>query len=888
MRRILVSAIALALSGVTFAASAQSVAEVSRAAQPPMVEATSQLPATVRPSHYAIDITPHADKMAFDGKVKIDLEVLESTTSIVLQAVNMTFANSVLSANGGDKLTPKVSIDADNQTATFTFDKPLAVGSYTLSTDYTGVINTQANGLFALDYTDQAGDNKRALYTQFENSDARKFVPSWDEPNFKATFDLSVLAPASQMVVSNMPAAKTANAGKGLHRVTFQTSPMMSSYLLFLGVGEFERATDSVDGIEVGVVTTKGKVGQAAGALEASRLVLKEYNDYFGVKYPLPKLDNVAAPGRSQFFGAMENWGAIFTFEHAMLVDPNVATIGNVQSIFSIAAHEIAHQWFGDLVTMSWWDDLWLNEGFATWMAARTTAKFHPEWNAALGAIGGREGAMNRDAVVTTHPVVQKIQTVEQASQAFDSITYQKGGAVIRMLENYVGEDAWRQGVRAYMAKHAYGNTVSDDLWTAVEAAAGKPVLDIAHDFTLQAGVPMITVDSATCSGGSTTLQLTQGEFTKDRPQKAPLRWRVPVVAQVTGHARADTVVEGGKGTLVVPGCGAVVVNAGQGGYYRTVYGDAQFALIRSGFATLETIDQLGIMNDVWAQGLGGVRPVSDYLGLAKAAPADSDPAIWADIAGSIDTLDGYYKTDASRQAHLRKFGLSVLQPVFARVGWDAKPAEAAPVILLRSKLIRTLAGLGDAAVIAEARRRFAAGPGDTKAMPPALRGLITTIVANKADSATWDKLHAMAQAEKTPLIKDQMYSMLASTEDKALAQRALEMALTDEPGVTNSAAMISGVSSQFPDMAFDFALAHREQVDKLVDSTSQSQYYPGIGNGSSDPAMIDKLRAYADAYVAPTSRTSTETAIAGIEYRIKLRDQLLPAVDAWLKKNGY
>ena len=887
MRRNLVTAaITLALCGAASLASAQTPAEVSRAAKPPMVQATTQLPRNARPSHYAIEVTPHADKMAFDGKVKISIDVLEPTSTIVLQAVNMTFANSTLSAKGGKPMPAKVAIDEAGQTATFSFDKPLTAGSYVLATDYTGKINTQANGLFALDYETEAG-KKRALFTQFEAPDARRFVPSWDEPNYKATFDLTVNAPAGQTAVSNMPVAESKAIGNGLNKIVFQTSPKMSTYLLFLALGDFERATDRVDGTELGVVTTKGKVGQAAGALEASRLVLKEYNDYFGVKYPLPKLDNVAAPGSSQFFSAMENWGAILSFEYILLVDPKISTIGNVQGIFSVAAHEIAHQWFGNLVTMSWWDDLWLNEGFATWMAARATEKFHPEWNTRLNAVGGREGAMSRDAVATTHPVVQKVETVEQLGQAFDAITYQKGGAVIRMLENYVGEDAWREGVRAYMKKHAYGNTVSSDLWSAVQSAAGKPILDIANDFTNQPGIPLIKVDSATCAGGNTTLQFTQGEFTKDRPDKQPLRWRVPVVAQSVGGARVDTVIDGGKGSLVVPGCGAVVVNAGQAGYYRTLYGDAQFAALGKDFARLDPIDQLGIMNDTWALGMAGLRPASDYLDLAKGVSADADPAIWADIAGTLGSIDNYLKGNDAAQKRFQKYARGVLQPVFGKIGWNAKDGESAPVQLLRTTLIGTLAGLEDAAVIAEARRRFAAGPDDANAMPPALRSLITAIVANKADAATWDTLRAMAKAEKTPLIKDQLYGLLGIAEDKALAQRALDLALTDEPGATNSAGIIASVAGQHPDMAFDFAVAHRAEVEKLVDASSQARYYPGIGGGSSDRAMIGKLRAFAEAHIPASARNATETAIANIEYRLKVREQRMPAIDAWLQKHG-
>jgi aminopeptidase N len=298
-------------------------------------------------------------------------------------------------------------------------------------------------------------------------------------------------------------------------------------------------------------------------------------------------------------------------------------------------------------------------------------------------------------------------------------------------------------------------------------------------------------------------------------------------------------------------------------------------------------MDQLGIMNDTWALGMGGLRSASDYLDLAKNVPADADPAIWSDIAGSLSGLDGYYDGDSKRQAKFRKFALSVLRPAFARIGWNAKADDSAPVQLLRTQLIGTLAGLDDEAVIAEARRRFAAGPDDANAMPPALRNTITGIVAYNADAATWDKLHAMAKAEKTPLIKDSLYSMLSIAKDKALAQRALELALTDEPGATNSAGMIGAVSGSHPDMAFDFALAHREQVDKLVDSTSQARYYPGIGGGSSDKAMIGKLRAYADKYIAPSSRNATETAIANIEYRLKVRETRIPAIDAWLQKHG-
>lgn len=882
MRRHLVSAIALALAGLSFTATAQTPAAPAAGQQ-----ATTQLPRNVRPTHYNIEVVPHADKLAFDGKVSIRVEVLEPTNRIVLNAVDMTFASAKLDPENGKVQTPTITTDANAQTATFTFREPLAAGAYLLSMDYTGKIGTQANGLFAIDYDTKAG-KQRALFSQFEAPDARRFIPSWDEPAYKAIFTLEAIVPSAQMAISNMPAAETTDLGNGTKRVRFAASPKMSTYLLFFSAGDFDRATARAGDVEVGVVTQKGLVDQARFALDSSVDVLRDYNDYFGVDYPLPKLDNIASPGGSQFFSAMENWGAILTFEHTLLLNPTISTPSDKQRVFGVAAHEIAHQWFGNLVTMRWWDDLWLNEGFATWMAGRTTKKMHPEWNTGLSAVSGRDFAMSLDAVATTHPVVQRVETVEQVSQAFDAITYQKGSAVISMLEGYVGADAWRDGVRSYMKKHAYGNTVSDDLWREIQASAGKPVLDIAHDFTLQPGVPLIRVTAAECIGGKTALTLTQGEFTKDRPEKKSLAWRVPVIAAVVGgNADARTLVEGGNGKLEVPGCGTVVVNAGQTGYYRTLYAPAQFAELRNGFAKLSSIDQLGVLNDVWALGMTGQQPASDYLELASATPVDADPQIWGDIAGSFASLDAYYAGDAARRAKFRTFAIARLAPVFAKIGWTAQPGEADTVTILRSDLIGTLGSLGDAAVIAEARRRYAAQATDPTAMPADLRRTILGVVALNADSATWDKLHADAVAEKTQLVKDMLYSLLSIAKDKALAQRALDLALTDEPGATNSASMISTVAGQHPDLAFDFAVAHRAQVDKKIDSSSLSRYYPGLGNSSLDPAMIGKIKAYANAHLAAGARRPAETTIANVQYRIKVRNERLPMIDAWLQKNG-
>jgi len=850
---------------------------------------TTQLPRGVRPSHYAVAITPDAERATFAGKVTITLDVLMPTASITLNAADLAFDRVTLTpAAGGAPMTARASIDAAAQTATFVFTRPISKGSYRLALDYQGVIGQQAVGLFSLDY-DSPDGKKRALYTQFENSDARRMIPSWDEPAYKASFALEARVPAGQMALSNMPIARTTMLANGRKLVTFAPTPKMSTYLLFFGLGEFERVTANAHGTELGVITTKGRAAQAAFALDSSKDILGEYNRYFGVHYPLPKLDNIAAPGRSQFFSAMENWGAIFTFEYAMLLDAAISTQADKQEVFSIAAHEMAHQWFGNLVTMQWWDDLWLNEGFASWMESRMTALLHPEWHTALNAVNVREQAMARDSLATTHPVVQHVDTVEQANQAFDDITYQKGESVIRMLEHYVGAEAWRIGVRAYMREHAYKNTVSDDLWRAIEKAAGKPVAGIAHDFTLQPGVPLIRVDGATCKSGRTRIVLTQSQFSLDQSERTPLRWRVPVTLQAAGSPDAvRTLVAGGKASVTVPGCGAVLVNAGQSGYFRTLYAPAHFSFLAAGFAGLAPIDQMGLLSDSWSLGLAGLQPASDFLDLASAATPATDPQVWGKVAHVFMAIHGRYQGDRTRQQRFDTFAIARLAPVLQQVGWTAREGENATIANLRAGLIDTLGALGDAATVAEARRRYAAQATEPLALPAAIRKSVMAVVAEHADAATWEALHRAALAEKSPMIKDQLYDVLASVGDATLARRALALAMTEEPGVTNSAAMLAQVARQHPEMAFDFALANIDKVNERVDASSRSRYFPRLAAGSSEPATIVKLDTYAAGNLAPGARRDADTAIAGIRDRIKVRAERLPMIDAWLAKHAH
>src|SRR5262249_12036360 len=358
--------------------------------------------------------------------------------------------------------------------------------------------------------------------------------------------------------------------GDGKKRVAFQPTPRMSSYLFVLAAGDLERTTTDVDGVTVGVVTTGGKGQHGRYALEAASELLRYFNDYFGISYPLPKLDLIAVPGG--FGGAMENWGGITFFESRLLFDPATSASDARRGIFGIIAHEMAHQWFGDLVTMAWWDNIWLNEGFASWMQAKAAEALHPDWQPWLNANGFKQAAMSEDARRTTHPIQQPIANETEAMAAFDSITYAKGQAIIRMVENYIGEDAFRAGIRTYMKQHAYGNTTTADLWGALQAASGKPVSAVAAAYTEQGGVPLVIAE-ALCAGNAQRIALRQERFTVHDPAPQPQRWQVPVAHGAAGGTPGETVLLDGAAEIAAGRCGdPVKLNLGDVGYYRVQY----------------------------------------------------------------------------------------------------------------------------------------------------------------------------------------------------------------------------------------------------------------------------------------------------------------------------
>lgn len=834
------------------------------------------LPANAAPTLYKLEIAPDLDALTFAGKAEVTVEVREQTDRLVLNGKDLAVASAALDG------TPvaKVETDAKLERVTFVAAAPLAPGTHTLTVDYTGRIYEASSGLFVTPYS-EGGREKRILMSQFEAGYARRLAPMWDEPAIKAVFELALVVPEGQQALSNTPAAETRHLPGGLKRVAFAPTPKMSSYLLFVGAGEMERITAKAEGVEIGVVTRRGDIRRGSYALDASGPILSYYNDYFGTPFPLPKLDQIAAPG-SGGFGAMENWGAIFYFENALLADPALTTEADRQRIYGTIAHEMAHQWFGDLVTMSWWDDLWLNEGFASWMEKKATDHLHPEWQPWLQALKSQQEAMELDGRGSTHAVVQPIRSSEEAETAFDDITYDKGEAVIRMLEAYLGEDAFREGVRAYMKQHAYASTVTEDLWRALQAASDTPVVDIARDFIGQPGIPLVTVGETSCKDGRTQATLRQDRFAVDDSAQIAQRWRVPVVATVLdGTEPAKTVLDGTT-VISVAGCGPLKINAGNTGYFRTLYDPADFAALKAYFTRLPAADQLGLLHDTWALASAAYQPMADYLGLTASVSSQADPLVWLQLATTFSTIADLYRGEQGAEA-FSAYARARLKPQLERIGWEAGKDEAPNVGVLRAALIETLAKLGDGDTIAETEARFAAFVRDPASLPGGIRRAVTRAIAMHADAAMWATLAKLAATAPSPLEQRFYLEALTWVEDDALAQKSLDLAIAAGTPKQYGPRMIGEIAKHHPDLAWRFVQANMPAISDRLDALSRAGFIPEIAGRSSDGTRAEELKSFFRQTLPDEPDAEMRRAVDKILSNSDVRTNRLPEINDWL-----
>ena len=866
-------------------------AALVRAEEPFSFENTpGKLPKNVVPIRYSIDLAPDLDRAAFFGEEVIEVDVVRPTETIVLNSLGLvitrgTLISKVATTRSGATALPEPKMDATEQTATFSLHEVLPIGLYAVRLSFSGKLTDAPEGLFISRFQ-KDGKDRHALATQFEATDARRMFPCWDEPAFKATFSLGVTVPRRFQVVSNMPASAPEEVLDDLVKYRFAETPKMSTYLLALCIGDFEKLEDEIDGIHLGIFVTPGKREQARYAMEATKKVVHFYNDYFGVKYPLPKLDQVALPSTGA--SGMENWGCIVFNDNALLYDPATSSQQTKERVFAVVAHEIAHQWFGDLVTMAWWDNLWLNEGFASWMGTKATDHFNPEWKVWLRASESKNYAMRLDARATTHPIQQQIANESQAIDSFDEITYNKGQAVLRMIESWLGEDPFRAGIRGYMKAHAYSNSTTADLWRALEESSGKPVRELAAGWTEQPGFPVVRVGLQTESP-DTTVTLSQERFTIHQANAAELLWQIPVVAGSAGNPLHGAVIllKGKSPASVVfdPDI-AMKANLGDQGYYRSEYSAPLFKRLRKAVPHLAEVDRLNLLDDTWALVEAGHMPPSDYLNLADAIadrPSPTELGRIIGVLGSIDTME----SGTENRAGFRAWAIRFLQPHMTQLGWDARPGETPLESNLRSSLIRALGLFGDPATVREARARFAAYLENPASLSGNLRGPVFLTVGRNADEATWEKLHALAKNADSFEQKRALYAALTSVRDAALASKTLAMALTNELVAPEAARIVGRVSydGEHPELAWNFAREHLETLLEKLPAISVNDYVPGIFRGFTDAARADELEAFAKANLPPAVGRSVAKTADEIRFQADFKQRALPEIDAWWKE---
>lgn len=837
-----------------------------------------KLPKDVVPLHYVAQLTPDITGRRFSGTETITLKVVKATKKIVLNAHNLTIDSAQLTGKDGKLQT--LQAELGKQTLSFALEQEIHPGEYALTLAFQGKINPTGEGLFFMDYKVD-GQNKTMLATTMEPTFARSMLPLWDEPAFRATFQLSVDIPSNFQAYSNTPIIKQEKLANGLQRVQFGVTPKMSSYLLALVAGETERVSSVQDGVEIGIVTTVGKKDSAAFALQSSKDLLHYYNQYFGVPYPLPKLDQIAIPGG--FSGAMENWGAVIYNESTLLFDPKKSPESTKQTSFSINAHEVSHMWFGDLVTMAWWDNLWLNEGFASWMAAKATAHFHPEWHSKLADVAEREGVMTRDARQTTHPIQTPVENEEQAAGAFNNVTYIKSQAFLRMLESYLGEEVFQRGMRAYIKQHQYSNTTSADLWSALEKASGKPVGKLAQDWTSQPGFPLVKV-AQSCENGQRKITLSQQQFRGDGSEPLKITWQIPVQMGEIGGKMEYVMLDNASKSFTRPSCkGTLVLDPGSVGYYRVQYDHASFAALAKQVSTLPEDGRLKLLIDTWALVTKEQMPMADYLQLVQQMKTEPRAVIWdtmlAKLTGAAKLLQG-----EPEQAQMQRYLREVVQAKFQQLSWEEKAGETVEDKQLRTQLALSLAENGDQAAIARAKLQFKRFVADPSSVPKESIDFVMQTAGRHADSESYESLLTLLKNGKTMEEKQRYLLALASASDPKLAARTLPLAISGElpPQLAMMVAPMVA-QDQHNALAWEFVTKNAAALTKVIPAEMLHMEFGGVLSGSGQAKHADMLEEYAKQNLGVDALPEIKRIAAGIRARAQRKLLMLAQVKAAL-----
>jgi len=691
----------------------------------------------VRPVAYRLHLEPNLESATFAGTVEIDLDLATASSAITLHAIELDVEPAELVAGSATFVSSSPTFDATYETATFTFASEIPAGRSTMLLRFTGILNDQLHGFYRSTFTDDAGVEHVIATTQFEATDARRAFPCFDEPSLKATYQTTLVIPEHLEAYSNTAVIADVATGDGRRSVTFAETMIMSTYLVAFVVGPFEAtAVTMVRGVPVRIVYPVGKGHLCAWAMEAAVHALEFFTDYFAIAYPGDKVDLVAIPDFAA--GAMENLGCVTFRETELLIDPATASTAELERVALVINHELAHMWFGDLVTMGWWEGIWLNEAFATFMESICTDHFRPEWKKWVGFNPSRDMAFTVDGQHSTRPIEYEVISPNDCRGMFDILTYVKGCSILRMLEQFLGEETFRDGIRIYLKRHAYANTVTADLWAALEEASSLPVGQIMDTWIYQGGYPLISVEDGV---------LTQQPFAYAESTGTSAIgsiWQVPVLIRSLDDDATETVVVSGENATYATS-GAAIINAGGSGFYRTRYSSAQLATIAARLTELDELERAVLLSDTWASVLVGQSSFEDVLTLALGLADLDEPATWTVVATAL-RMANRIVVDADRPA-LAAATQRICGPVLARLGVAPITGESHQAAELRAIVLDLLGVLAeDPAVISYATQRF-----DASDVSGDLADAIVGVVMNLGRPGDLATCEARRQAASNP-----------------------------------------------------------------------------------------------------------------------------------------
>ena len=750
-----------------------------------MAEATTgsdyRLPRTVVPKHYELTLAPDLLAFTFEGIESITVGISEPTDEIVLNAAELEISRATLKRDG-TSMDGTVTLDEQRERVTIALPETAQVGEWQLELTFTGILNDQLAGFYRSTFKDADGNERVIATTQFESTDARRAFPCWDEPDFKAAFGVTLVVDPDLTAISNGSVERETVLEDGRRAITFTDTMVMSTYLVAFVVGPLE-LTDpvDVDGTPLRVAYVPGKGHLAGFALEIGAHSLRFFTEYFGIPYPSDKLDLIALPDFA--FGAMENLGCVTFRETALLVDPDTASRLEFERVADVVAHEIAHMWFGDLVTMKWWNGIWLNEAFATFMELLAVDSFRPEWERWVSFSTGRAAAMNTDGMRSTRPVEFHVEAPEEAEGMFDVLTYQKGASVVRMLEQYLGADRFREGIRLYMDKHQYGNTETTDLWDAIEEASGEPVRSTMDSWIFQGGYPVVTVDT----GPDGSIELAQRRFRYlASPDDGDARWQVPIILRASAGGEVATrklLLSDGRAGIDF-GASKVdwlVLNAGGSGFYRTRYSAELLRRLTADLeaAQLSAVERYNLLSDTWAAVWSGLAPVDDFTELARLFGDEEDPTVWSAVLAPFSTFERALPED--QRAGLQAFVRRLAGPAFERLGWTAREGEGEKIPTLRALLLGTLGIVGaDADVRWRAGELHAQYLEDRSSVDADIVPALVSIAAATGGEGEYQQLLDRYRNPATPQEEVRYLMALAGFSNEGLVRRTLDMAATE------------------------------------------------------------------------------------------------------------